>query len=68
MLFLFAYFIYNTKLLNLFTANPLLIYKKGVSNVKVGTRKTMSDNGATCCDYFNVEKCENGTSYLDLIK
>ena len=47
---------------------PLLIYKKGISNVKVGTRKTMSDNGATCCDYFNVEKCENGTSYLDLIK
>ena len=47
---------------------PLLIYKKGVSNVNVGTRKTMSDNGATCCDYFNVEKCENGTSYLDLIK
>lgn len=47
---------------------PLLIYKKGVSNVKVGTRKTMSDNGATCCDYFNIEKCENGTSYLDLIK
>ena len=47
---------------------PLLIYKKGVSNVKVGTRKTMSDNGATCCDYFKVEKCENGTSYLDLIK
>ena len=47
---------------------PLLIYKKGISNVRVGTRKTMSDNGATCCDYFNVEKCENGTSYLDLIK
>ena len=47
---------------------PLLIYKKGVSNVNVGTRKTMSDNGATCCDYFKVEKCENGTSYLDLIK
>ena len=47
---------------------PLLIYKKGVINVKVGTRKTMSDNGATCCDYFKVEKCENGTSYLDLIK
>lgn len=47
---------------------PLLIYKKGVSNVRVGTRKTMSDNGATCCDYFKVEKCENGTSYLDLIK
>ena len=47
---------------------PLLIYKKGVSNVNVGTRRTMSDNGATCCDYFKVEKCENGTSYLDLIK
>ncbi|MGN1399569.1 MAG: phosphopentomutase [Erysipelotrichaceae bacterium] len=46
---------------------PLLIYKKGLSNVRVGTRKTMSDNGATCCDFFNVEKCENGTSYLDLL-
>lgn len=47
---------------------PLLIYKKGLSGVHIGTRKTMSDNGATCCDYFGVEKCENGTSYLDLLK
>lgn len=47
---------------------PLLVYKKGLSNVYLGKRKTLSDNGATCCDFFNVEKCENGTSYLDLLK
>ena len=47
---------------------PLLIYRKGLNGVCVGTRKTMSDNGATCCDYFGVDMPENGTSYLDLLK
>lgn len=46
---------------------PLLIYKKGLTGVNVGIRKTMSDNGATCCDFFNVDKPENGTSYLNLL-
>ena len=46
---------------------PLLIYRKGLSDVHVGIRKTMSDNGATCCDYFGVEAPENGTSYLNLL-
>ncbi|MDO4176966.1 MAG: phosphopentomutase [Bacillota bacterium] len=46
---------------------PLLIYRKGLKNARVGIRKTMSDNGATCCDYFKAERPENGTSYLDLI-
>lgn len=46
---------------------PLLIYRKGLKNAHVGTRKTMSDNGATCCDYFHVQLPENGTSYLNLI-
>lgn len=47
---------------------PLLVYKKGVSKVELGLRKSLSDVGATVCDYFNVEAPENGSSFLDLIK
>ncbi len=47
---------------------PLLIYRKGLKGVKIGTRRTMSDNGATCCDFFGVDAPENGTSYLDLLQ
>ena len=47
---------------------PLLIYRKGLKGIHIGTRKTMSDNGATCCDFFGVEAPENGTSYLDFLK
>ena len=47
---------------------PLLIYKKGLEGVNVGVRKTMSDNGATCCDFFGVDMPENGTSYLNLLE
>ena len=47
---------------------PLLIYKKGIKGVKLGLRKTMSDVGATVCDYFNVNHPENGESFLDLLK
>lgn len=46
---------------------PLLIWRRGLEGVHIGTRKTMSDNGATVCDYFHVPPCENGTSFLDLI-
>ena len=47
---------------------PLLIYRKGLKGVKIGTRRTMSDNGATCCDVFGTDAPENGTSYLDLLQ
>ena len=47
---------------------PLLIYKKGLEGVNVGVRKTMSDNGATCCDFFGADMPENGTSYLNLLE
>ena len=46
---------------------PLLIYRKGLEGVQVGTRKTMSDMGASCCDYFNVEAPQNGESFIELI-
>ncbi|MCH1941478.1 phosphopentomutase [Holdemania massiliensis] len=47
---------------------PLLIYRKGLSGVRIGTRRTMSDNGATCCDFFGVRAPENGTSYLQYLQ
>lgn len=47
---------------------PLLIYRKGLSGVRIGTRRTMSDNGATCCDFFGVSAPENGTSYLQYLQ
>lgn len=46
---------------------PLLVYRKGLSGVKLGTRSTMADNGATCCDFFGVPLPESGTSFLKLI-
>lgn len=46
---------------------PLLIQsnKKGVN---IGLRKTLSDVGATVCDYFGVDSPENGTSFLHQIQ
>ena len=40
---------------------PLLIYKKGLSGTDFGTRKTLSDVGATACAYFGVNLPQNGT-------
>lgn len=47
---------------------PLLIYKKGVNGVNIGLRKSLSDVGATVCDFYKVTAPENGTSFLDKIK
>lgn len=46
---------------------PLLVHspKRGVD---LGLRKTLSDVGASVCDYFGVEAPENGTSFLSLIR
>ena len=47
---------------------PLLIKHGDLKGVCVGQRKTMSDVGATVCDYFGVKAPENGTSFLKDIK
>ena len=47
---------------------PLLIKYKDFKGVKVGQRTTLSDVGATVCDYFNVEAPQNGTSFYPLFK
>lgn len=47
---------------------PLLVYKQGLSRVRLGVRDTLSDVGASVCDYFGVKAPENGTSFLSLLR
>ncbi|MBQ3296077.1 MAG: phosphopentomutase [Erysipelotrichaceae bacterium] len=47
---------------------PLLVRYKDFKGVKLGLRSTLSDVGATVCDYFNVKAPQNGTSFLPLFK
>ena len=44
---------------------PLLLYKKGVTGRNIGRRKSLSDAGASVCDYFNTMKPQNGESFLN---
>jgi phosphopentomutase len=46
---------------------PLMIYGRKVCAGSVGTRKTLSDVGATVAEYFGVNHPENGTSFLNEI-
>ena len=47
---------------------PLLAMQKGNSKIgNLGTRKTLSDIGATLADFFAVPKPENGISFLHKI-
>lgn len=45
---------------------PLLIYRKGMTDKKIGIRHTLSDVGASVCDYFGVCQPQNGTTFLNL--
>lgn len=47
---------------------PLLIYNKQIKRKNIGLRKTMSDVGATVCDFFKVKAPENGESFLNYLK
>ena len=46
---------------------PLLLWQRGVTGRQLGVRKTLSDVGATVCDYFKVGSPQNGTSFLPFI-
>ncbi|TNV20364.1 phosphopentomutase [Buttiauxella sp. B2] len=46
---------------------PLLVWSQGIVNVSVGNRKTLSDVGATACDFFHAAAPQNGTSFLSLL-
>lgn len=43
---------------------PLLLYGKQRQPGFIGHRKTLSDIGATICDFFDAPPCANGTSFL----
>lgn len=43
---------------------PLLIYKKGITGVSLGLRSSLSDVGATVCEYFDVKQPQSGSSFL----
>lgn len=44
---------------------PLLIYQKKNKGRMLGTRKSLSDVGASVCDYFHVPAPQNGESFLN---
>lgn len=46
---------------------PLLIYQKGVTGKQVGTRKTLSDVGATVCHCLGAAAPQNGTPFWPVI-
>lgn len=45
---------------------PLLIKYGNVQGVEIGLRKSLSDVGSSVCDYFNVQKPQNGESFVSL--
>lgn len=47
---------------------PLLVYLPGIQSVDLGHRATLSDVGATVCDFFHAEPPQNGTSFLPLMR
>lgn len=46
---------------------PLLIKHGSTKGVQLGLRKSLSDVGASVCDFFGVEAPANGKSFMDLI-
>lgn len=47
---------------------PLLIKYKDYEGVHIGLRSTLSDVGASVCDYFDVKPPQNGTSFYSYFK
>lgn len=43
---------------------PLLVYQHGLAAAELGWRTTLSDVGASVCDYFAAEPPQNGSSFL----
>ena len=44
---------------------PVLVYRKGLASRTIGKRKSLSDIGATVCDYFKAAAPQNGKSFLN---
>jgi len=46
---------------------PLLVYQHHLSPTSLGWRTTLSDVGASVCDFFNAPMPQNGRSFLPLL-
>ncbi len=46
---------------------PLLIKHGNTAGVNIGLRRSLSDVGASVCEFFNVESPDNGESFIKLI-
>lgn len=44
---------------------PLLIVNENIHGIHLPLRATLSDIGATVCEYFDCQPCANGTSFLN---
>ena len=47
---------------------PLLVWHGQVHGVELGLRKSLSDVGASVCDFFGVTAPQNGSSFMGLLK
>ena len=48
--------------------NHLILNNVYVAGVNLGLRKSLSDVGATVCDFFGVKAPQNGQSFLEMLK
>lgn len=47
---------------------PLLVYVPGLPGRELGKRTTLSDVGATVCDFFSAQPPQHGTSFLPQLR
>lgn len=47
---------------------PILVYQQGLEPTELGTRASLSDVGATVCEFFGAPSPQNGTSFLSALR
>ncbi|HHL2825641.1 TPA: phosphopentomutase [Citrobacter murliniae] len=47
---------------------PILVYQQGLEPTRLGVRTTLSDVGATVCEFFGAPPPQNGTSFLSSLR
>lgn len=47
---------------------PVLVYQPGMTPARLGVRPTLSDVGATVCEFFGAALPQNGTSFLSALR
>lgn len=47
---------------------PVLVYQQGLVTTQIGVRTTLSDVGATVCEFFRAPPPQNGRSFLSSLR